>query len=164
MAPGLRDPVVPGGAEPPRVEVGGLPPDVGVARGQLVHVQRPSVVGADYRLVVESDFSSGDRARPGPERRYVFPDPRKASALVHHQVSCVFRLVLQYVHRHVRVVWHVCSQQQGGAVGESTQPGLAYPHLHYHPAGPELRLLGFPGAVVVRGHQPRRHRYVGPWA
>ena len=32
MAPALRDPVVPGGAEPPRVEVGGVPQDVGVAR------------------------------------------------------------------------------------------------------------------------------------
>ena len=69
-------------------------PDVGVAGGQLVHVQRPSVVGADCRLVVESDLSSGDRARPGLERRDVFPMPRRASALVHYQVSCVSWLVL----------------------------------------------------------------------
>ena len=52
VAPGLRDPVVPGGAEPPRVEVGGVPPDVGVAGGQLVHFQRPGVAGADRRVVV----------------------------------------------------------------------------------------------------------------
>ena len=31
VAPGLGDPVVPGGAEPPRVEVGGVPSDVGLA-------------------------------------------------------------------------------------------------------------------------------------
>ena len=41
MSPGLRDPVVSGGAEPPRVEVGGVSPDVGVAGGQLVNAQRP---------------------------------------------------------------------------------------------------------------------------
>ena len=86
-----------------------MPPDVGVARGQLLHVQRLSVVRADCRVVAESDISSGDRARPGPERRYVLSEPRRASALVHHQVSPVVRLVLQRVHRHVRVVWHRCS-------------------------------------------------------
>ena len=47
MAPGLRDPVVPGGAEPPRVEVGRVPPDVGVAGSQLVDAQRPGVAGAN---------------------------------------------------------------------------------------------------------------------
>ena len=52
VAPSLRDPVVPGGAEPPRVEVGGVPSDVGVAGGQLVHAQRPSVAGADRWVVV----------------------------------------------------------------------------------------------------------------
>ena len=58
---------------------------------------------------LESNLSSSDRARPGPEHRYVFPEPRRASALVYHQVSRVFRLILQRVHRHVRVVWHLCS-------------------------------------------------------
>ena len=52
VAPGLRDPVVPGGAEPPRVEVGGMPRDVGVAGGQLVHAQRPGVAGADRWVVM----------------------------------------------------------------------------------------------------------------
>ena len=52
VAPGLRDPVVPGGAGSPRVEVGGVPPDVGVAGGQLVHARRPGVTGADRRVVV----------------------------------------------------------------------------------------------------------------
>ena len=52
MAPGLRDPVVPGGAEPPRVEVSRVPPDVGVAGNQLIHAQRPGVAGADRRVVV----------------------------------------------------------------------------------------------------------------
>ena len=52
MAPGLRNPVVPGGTEPPRVEVGIVPPDIGVAGGQLVHAQRPGVAGADRRVVV----------------------------------------------------------------------------------------------------------------
>ena len=111
MAPGLRHPVVPAGAEPPCVEVGGVPSDVGVARGQLVHPQRPDVVGADRRVVMESDLSPGDRARPGPEHRHMLPEPRQASALVHHQVSRVFRLVLQCVHCHVWVVSHLCSHQ-----------------------------------------------------
>ena len=164
MAPGLRDQVVPSGAEPPRVKVGGVPPDVVVAGGQLVHVQRPSVVGADCPVVVEPDLSSGDRAGPGPESRHVFSEPHRASALVHHQVSRVSRLVLQRVHRHVRVLWHLRSNQQGGAEGESTGPGLGLPHLHYHPVGRELRLLRCPGALVVRGHQPHRRRRVGPWA
>ena len=164
MAPGLRDPVVPGGAEPSRVEVGGVPPDVRVTGGQLVHVQLPSVVGADCRVVVESDLGSGDRACPGPGRGYVFPERRQASALVHHQVSPVSWLVPQRVHRHVRVMWHLRSHQQGGAAGESTGPGLAFPHLHYHPLGPELRLLRCSGALVVRGHQPNWRRRMGPWA
>ena len=164
MAPGLRDPVVPGGAEPPRVGVDGVPPEIGVAEGQLVHVQRPSVVGADSRVVSASDLSSGDRARPGWERRYVFPKPRLAPVLVHHQVPRVSRLVLQRVHRHVRVQWHLRSHQQGGAAGESTRLGLAFLHLHYHPLGSELRLLRCPGALVIRGHQPHRRRHVGPWA
>ena len=47
VAPGLRYPVVPGWAEPPRVEVRGVPPDVGVARSQLVHAQRQGVARAD---------------------------------------------------------------------------------------------------------------------
>ena len=164
MAPGLRDPVVPGGAEPPRVEVGGVPPDVGVAGGQLVHAQRLGVAGADRRVVVQPDFRSGDRACPGPERRDVFLAPRRASALVHHQVSRTLRLVFQRVHRHVWVVRHLRGYQQGGAAGESTGPGLACPHLHYHPLGLELRLLRRSGALVVRGHQPHRRRRVGPGA
>ena len=86
-----------------------MPLDVGVARGQLVHTQCPSVVRADCRAVVKSDFSSGNRARQGLEGRYVFPEPRRALVLVHQQVPCVFRLVLQRVYRHVRVVWHRCS-------------------------------------------------------
>ena len=125
MAPGLWDPVVPGGAEPPRIEVGAVPSDVGVAGGQLVQVQHPGVVGADCRVVVEWDLSPGNRARPGPERHYVLPEPRRASALVHHQVSRVFRLVLQCVHRHVSVVWHLRSHQQGGAGGGPR--GLGWP-------------------------------------
>ena len=52
VALGLRDRVVPGRAEPPRVEVGGVPPDVGVAGCQLVHAQRPGVAGADRWVVV----------------------------------------------------------------------------------------------------------------
>ena len=164
VAPGLRDPVVPGGAEPSRVEVGGVPSDVKVAGGQLVQVQRPGVIGSDFRVVVESDFSSGDRACPGPERRYMLPEPRQASALVHHQVSCVFLLVPQRVHRHVWVVWHLRSHQQGGAAGESTGPRLACPDVHYLPLGPELRLFRRSGALVVRGHQPHWRRRVGPWA
>ena len=160
VAPGLRDPVVPVGAEPTRVQVGGVPSDIGVAGGQLVYVQRPGVVGADCRVVVESDLSSGDRARPGPERCYVLSEPGRASALVHHQVSGVFRLVLQRVHRHVWVMWHLISHQQGGCAGESTGPGLACPHLHYHPLGPQLRLFRRSGALVARGHQPHA---LGSW-
>ena len=137
-----------------------MPSDVGVAGGQLVRVQRPGVVGADCRVVVESDLSSGDRARPGPERRYVLPEPRRASALVHHQVSRVSGLVLQRVHRHVWVMWHLRIHQQGGAAGESTGPGLACPTLHYHPLGPELRLFRRSGKLVVRGHQPHWRQ---PW-
>ena len=88
----------------------------------------------------------------------------RASALVHHQVSRVFRLVLQRVHRHVWVVQHLRSHQQGGAAGESTGPGLARPHLHYHPLGLELRLFRCSGAFLIRGHQPYRRRRVAPWA
>ena len=149
--PGLRDPVVPAGAEPPRVEVGGVPPDVGVAGDQLVHAQRPGVAGADPRVVVQPDFRSGDRACRGPECRHMFLEPRRASALVHHQVSRVLRLVLQRVHCHVWVVRHPRSYQQGGATGGSTGPGLACPHLHYYPLGLELRLPRRSGALVVRG-------------
>ena len=91
-------------------------------------------------------------------------DPRRASALVHHQVSHVLRLVLQRVHRHVWVVRHPHSYQQGGAAGDSTGTGLARPHQHYHPLGQELRLLRCSGALVVRGHQPYQRWRVGPWA
>ena len=94
----------------------------------------------------------------------MFPEPHRASALVHHQVSRALRLVLQRVHCHVWVVRHLRSYQQGGAVGESMGPGLACPHLHYHALGLELRLLRRSGALVVRGHQPHRHRRVGSGA
>ena len=104
-------------------------------------------------MVVESDLSPGDQARPGPERPYVSPEPRRASALEHHEVSRVFRLVIQCVHRHVWLVRHVRSYQQGGAAGESTGPGLARHHLHYHPLCPELRLFRGSGALVVCGPQ-----------
>ena len=161
VAPGLRDSAVPGRAEPPRVEVGGVPPDVGVARGQLVHAQRPGVAGADRRVVVQSDICSSDRACPGPECHHMFPEPSRASALVHHQVSSALRLLLQRVHCRVWVLRHFRSYQQGGAAGESTGPGLACPHLHYHPLGLVLRLLCRSGALVVPGHQPHRRRRVG---
>ena len=88
----------------------------------------------------------------------------RASALVHHQVSRVFRLVLQRVHCHVWVVRHPRSYQQGGATGEPTGFGLACPHLHSYPLGPELRLSRRLGALVVRGHQPQQRRRVGPEA
>ena len=94
----------------------------------------------------------------------MFAEARRASALVYHQVSRVLRLVLQRVHCHVWVVWHLRNYQQGGAAGESTGPGLACPHLHYHPLRLELRLLRRSGALVVRSHQPYRRRRVGPWA
>ena len=73
------------GLSPPCVEVGGVPPDVGVAGGQLVHAQRPGVAGADRRVVVQPDFRSGDRACPGPKCRHMFLEPRLASAPVHHR-------------------------------------------------------------------------------
>ena len=94
----------------------------------------------------------------------MFPEPRQASALVHHEVSRVRRLVLQGVHCHLWVVRHLRSYQQCGVAGESTGPGLACPHLHNHPLGLELRLLRRLGALVVPGHQPHRRRRVGPWA
>ena len=106
VAPWLWDPSVPGGAEPPRVGGGGVPLDVAVAGGQLVHARCQSVVRADCRVVVESDLSSVDRARPGLERRSVLPEPCRAAALVHQQVPCVPPLVLQRVYRHVWIVWH----------------------------------------------------------
>ena len=164
VTPGHRDPVVPGGAEPPCVEVCGLPSDVGVAGCQLVHAQRPGVVEADVRVVAKWDLSPGDRACPGPERRHMLPEPHRASTLVHHQVPRVFRLVLQHVHRHVWVVLHLRSYQQGGAAGESTGRGLARPHLHYHPVGLELRLFRRLGALIFRCHQPYQRWRVGPWA
>ena len=141
-----------------------MPPDVGVAGGQLVHAQRPGVAGGDRRVVVQPDFRSGDRACPGLECHHMFNEPRRASALVHHQVSRVLRLVPQRVHCHVWVVRHLRSYQQGGATGESTGRGLACPHLHYYPLGLELRLLRRSGALVIRGHQPHRRRHVGPGA
>ena len=141
-----------------------MPPDVRVAGGQLVHAQRPGVAGADRRVVVQRDLCSGDCAGPGPKCRQVFHEPRRASALVHHQVSRVLQLVLQCVHCHVWVVRHPCSYQQGGATGESTGFWLACPHLHYYPLGLELRLPRRLGALVVHGHQPQRRRRVGPGA
>ena len=141
-----------------------MPLDVGVAGGQLVNAQRPGVAGADRWVVVQPDLRSGVRACPGPKCRHMFHEPRRASVLVHHQVSRVLQLVLQRVQCHVWVVRHPCSYQQGGATGDSTKCGLACPHLHYYPLGPELRLSRRLGALVVRGHQPQRRRRVGPGA
>ena len=89
MAPGLQAPIVSSGAEPPRVEGSGVPPDVGCGNG----------------------------TRPGPERCQVLPEARWVRALMYHQVPRVFRLVLERVHRHVQVVWHCCSHSQGGTAG-----------------------------------------------
>ena len=141
-----------------------MPPDVGVAGGQLVHAQRPGVARGYPRVVVQPDFRFGDRACPGPKCRHMFLEPRKASALLHHQVSRVLRLVLQRVHCHVWVMRDPRSYQQGGATGESTGFGLACPNLHFYPLGLELRLPRRSGALVVRGHQPQRRRRVGPGA
>ena len=94
----------------------------------------------------------------------MLPEPRRAYALVYHQVSRVLRLVLQCVHCHVWVVRHPRDYQQSGAVGEPTGSGLACPNLHYRPLGLELRLFRRSGALVVRSHQPYRRRRVGPWA
>ena len=94
----------------------------------------------------------------------MFPELRRASSLVYHQVSGVLRLVLQRMHCHVWVVRHLRNYQQGGAAGEPTGPGLACPDLHHQPLGLELRLLRRSGALVVRSHQPYRRRRVGPWA
>ena len=94
----------------------------------------------------------------------MFLEPRRASALVHHQVSRVLWLVLQRVHCHVWVVRHLRNYQQGGAAWESTGFRLACSHLQYHPLGLELRLLRRSGALVVRSHQPYRRRRVGPWS
>ena len=63
----------------------------------------------------------------------MFPERRRASALVYHQVSRVLRLLLQRGHRHVWVVRHLRNYMQGSAAGEPRRPGLACPHLHYHP-------------------------------
>ena len=92
----------------------------------------------------------------------MFPEPRRASALVYHQVFRVLRLVLQRVHCHLWVVRNLRNYQQGGAAGEPTGPGLACPHLHYHPVGLELRLLRRSGALVFRSHEPYRRRRLGP--
>ena len=116
-APGLRDPIVSGGAEPSRVEGGGEPLDVAVAGSQLVYAQFQSVVGAACRVFVESDLGSGDRARTGSERRQVLLEPCRASALLHHQVPCVLGLVLQRVQCHVWILWHCRSHQQGSVTG-----------------------------------------------
>ena len=94
----------------------------------------------------------------------MFPEPRRASALVYHQVSSVLRLVPQCVHCHVWVVRHLRDYQQGGAAGEPTGPGLACPHLHYLRLDLELRLFSRSGALVVRSHQPYQRRRVGLWA
>ena len=94
----------------------------------------------------------------------MFPEQRRASALVYHQVSRVLRLVLKRVHCHLWVVRHLRNYQQGGAAGEPTGPGLARPHLHYHPLSLELCLFRGLGALVVCSHQPYRRRRVGPWA
>ena len=117
VAPGFWDPLVSSGAEPPCVEGDGVPLDIAMAGGQLVYTQGQSVVGAGFRVVVESDLGCSDRARPGSERCQVLPQPRWASALMYHQVPCVLGVVLQRVHRHVWVLRQCCSHGQGGAVG-----------------------------------------------
>ena len=117
VAPGLGVPIVSVRAEPSRVEGSGVPLDVGVAGGQLVYAQCQSVVGAGCRVVVEPDLGSCDRARPGSERHQVLPEPSCATVLVHHQMPIVLGLVLQRVHRHMWIVWHCRSHQQGGAAG-----------------------------------------------
>ena len=94
----------------------------------------------------------------------MFPEPRRTSVLVYHQVSRVLRLVLHRMHCQVWVVRHIRNYQQGSAAGESTGPRLACPNLHYHSLGLELRVLCRSGALVVRSHQPHRRRRVGPWA
>ena len=90
----------------------------------------------------------------------MFLEPRRAPALVHHQVSRVLRLVLQRVHRHVWVVRQPRSYQQGGATGEPTGFWLARPHLHYYPLGPELR---FPVAWMHWSSVVTNHNGVGGW-
>ena len=133
-----------------------------MAGSQLAHVQRLGVVRADCQVVGESDLRSSNHAHTVDERCYVLPEPGQASALVHHQVSRVTRPVLQRVHRHVWAVWHFCSHQECSAAGESTGPGPAIPHLHYHTLGPELRLFRRSGALAVRCHQPHWRQRVGP--
>ena len=86
VAPSFGDPVVSSRAEPSRVEGGGVPLDIGVAGGQLVSAQGQSVVWAGRCVVMEPDIGDGDRARPGSERRQVLPEPRRAPALMYHQV------------------------------------------------------------------------------
>ena len=132
-----------------------MPPDVWVAGGQLVQAQRPGVAGADCRVVVQPDLRSGDRACPGLKCRHMFHEPRRASALVHHQVSRVLWLVLQRMHCHVWVVRHPCSYQQGGATGESTGvwAGLPPPALLPTRPGaalaPPLGCIGRPWSPTI---------------
>ena len=76
VAPGLWDPVVPSGAEPPCFEGCGVPSEVGVAGEHLVDTQGQRFVWTGRRVVVEPDLSPGDGAGPGPERRQVLPEPR----------------------------------------------------------------------------------------
>ena len=128
-----------------------MPPDVGVAGGQLVHAQRPGVAWADRRVVVQPDLRSGDRACPGPKCRHMFLEPRRAPALVHHQVSLVLRLVLQRVHRHVWVVRHPRRHQQGGA----TAPTCTITH--------SARSCACPVAWVHWSSVVTNHNGVGAW-
>ena len=82
VAPGLWDPVVPSGAEPPCVEGCGVPSDVRVARGQLVDTQGQRLVWTGRRVIVERDLSPGNGAPPGLQRRQL---PRHwAPTLMHH--------------------------------------------------------------------------------
>ena len=129
----------------------------------LLNTGKSSFLACHHRFV-QPDLRSGDRACAGPYCRHMYLEPRRAPALVHHQVSRVLRLVLQRVYCHVWVVRHPRSHQQGGATGEPTGFGLACPHLHYYPLSPELRLPRRLGALVVRGHQPQRRQCVGPGA
>ena len=106
MAPGLWVQIVSSAAEPPHVEGGRVPPDVGVPGSQLVYTQGQPGVCTDHRVIMEPDLGPGDGTLPGLGRCQVLLEPHWALALMLHYVLCVFGLVLQRVQRHVLVLWH----------------------------------------------------------
>ena len=71
VAPALGDPIVSSGAEQPRMEGGGVSPDVGLSWGQLVYTQGQRVVRRGLGVIVEPDLGLGDGTRPGSKRRQV---------------------------------------------------------------------------------------------